>query len=163
MVLLVGAGLFVRTLRNYRATELGFQSDRLLLLSIDLGTRGYSPAKGLLFYQQLLDRAAAIPGVESASLAQKIPVGANNQSHIQLEGHEAPSGKVGVEVDSNVVGPGYFATMRIPLLQGREFSSQDRVGAPGAAIINETMARRFWPGENPLGRRLRRAGWVLGP
>ncbi|MGD0309341.1 MAG: ABC transporter permease [Acidobacteriota bacterium] len=163
MVLLVGAGLLVRTLHNYRATELGFQSDRLLLLSVDLGTHGYSPAQGRLFYQRLLSRAAALPGVESTSLAQTIPVGAHNQTHIQLEGREAPSDKAGIEVDSNIVGPNYFATMQIPLRQGREFGSRDDVNAPGVAIINETMARRFWPGEIPLGRRLRLTGMGVGP
>ena len=86
MVLLVGAGLFLKTLRNYRATELGFRSDRLLLLSVDLGTRGYSPAQGRLFYQQLLDRAVAVPGVEFASLAQTIAVGASQSDACPARG-----------------------------------------------------------------------------
>ncbi|MBZ5499836.1 MAG: ABC transporter permease [Acidobacteriia bacterium] len=163
MVLLVGSGLFLKTLRNYQGTELGFQSDRLLLLSVDLGTRGYSPDQGRLFYHQLLDRAASVPGVESASVAQTIPIGAHNSTRIQREGHESHSDKFPLEVDSNIVGPSYFATMQIPFLQGREFTSLDGVGAPGVAIINETMARSFWPGEIALGRRLRLAGMGIGP
>jgi len=163
MVLLVGAALLVRTLRNYRATELGFQGDRLLLLSVDLGPRGYSPAQGRLFYQQLLGRAPALPGVESMSLAQTVPVGAHNQTHIQLEGHEASPDSAGIDVDSNIVAPNYFTAMGIPLRQGRDFSALDDVNAAGVAIINETMARRFWPGEIPLGRRLRLSGMGLGP
>ncbi len=163
MVLLVGSGLFLQTLRNYRGIELGFQSDRLLLLSVDLGTRGYSPDQGRLFYQQLLDRATSVPGVVTASLAQSIPIGAHNSTRIQREGHESQSDKVPLEVDSNIVGPSYFATMRIPFLRGREFTSRDVVGAPGVAIINETMARSLWPGENPLGRRVRLAGMGTGP
>src|SRR5262249_53819365 len=116
---------------------------------------GYSAEQSEAFYAQLLERAAALPGVRSASLANYLPLGTeHNSMRVSAEGRPPESEDSGIVAATYNVAPGYFATMGAKLLQGREFNSGDRKGAPLVAIINETAAARFWPGENPLGRRL---------
>jgi len=159
LVLLIGAGLFVRSLQNANSIDLGFQSSNVLLTSFDLHLSGYNSANGRGFYEQLLDRGKSLPGVRNATLASVVPLGLDDQSRraVLIENRLYAPGEDN-ELYFNVVGPDYFQTLGIPVLQGRDFTKQDREGAPGVVIVNETMARRFWPGENPIGKRLRLGG-----
>src|SRR5262249_30349021 len=149
LILLIGAGLFARTLQNFRAIDLGFQADRLLFLSVDPGLRGYPEARGKLFYRELVERVGNLPGVEAASLAREMPLGMHGRRRILVEGRGQPE-----EVDSNTVAPGYFATVGIPLLEGREFGHRDGPGAAGAAGGKAAPARHFLPGGRALGQRV---------
>ena len=153
-VLLISAGLCVRSLLNARSIDPGFDTRHVLMAELDPGSLGYSEAKGRAFYQQLLERAEALPGVTSASLAGYLPL-----TTVQLMTGAGPEGQLvppeGLPgIDANEVGPRYFQTMGIALLRGREFNEQDRPGSPPVAIINEAAAERFWPGQDPIGRRL---------
>jgi macrolide transport system ATP-binding/permease protein len=160
LVLLVGAGLCIRTLSNAREINFGFDTEQVLTAKIDLGRQNYSQQQAQLFYQQLLDRARALPGVQQASVALNVPLdGSNYQTGIRLEGQ--PAGSTLINVLYNVTSPNYLVTMGIPLLLGRDFSPQDQEQAPRVAIINETMALRFWPNESPIGKRFTMGGRQL--
>jgi macrolide transport system ATP-binding/permease protein len=157
-VLLIGAGLFLRSLQHAQTIDLGFDPRHLLLARTDLDFHGYTAAQGQQFYRRLLDRVKAMPGVSSASLTSILPLSfASREADIAIEGKAPPPDGSGLFVGTNTVGPDYFATMGIPLAQGREFGLQDNESALQVIVINETMARRFWPGENPIGRRVRLA------
>jgi putative ABC transport system permease protein len=158
LVLLICAGLFIRSLQHAQNIDPGFAAERLLTVSLDLEPGGYDEARGMAFYQQLLDRVERVPGVQSASLGEIIPLMISRKSgDVAIEGQEAPDGNY-PEVDNNAVGPRYFETMGIPIIAGREFDRREAPGTTSVVIINETMARRFWPGQSPLGRRLRFVG-----
>jgi len=154
-VVLIGAGLCVRSLQRLQAIDAGFDPAKVLVLSLDLGPSGYDEARGRLFYQQLVERVTALPGVESASLAQLTPLSDDPlQRRTAIEGYEPPPGEQSVSFFYNVVGPRYFETLRTPLISGRDFTPQDRASAPQVVIINETLARRYFPNGNALGKRL---------
>jgi len=154
LVLLICAGLFVRSLQQAQLVDPGFETERVLMVALDLEPLGYDKARGTVFYRQLLDEVERLPGVQSASLAEIVPLTFSRTSFgVAVEGQDAPDGRY-PSIDNNTVGPGYFETLSIPLVAGREFDRQDIEGAPRVVIVNETMARRFWPGESPLGRRL---------
>ncbi len=147
-VLLVGAALFIRTLRNLVAVDAGFERDHLLLMSIDPRESRFQGDRVTGLLHELMERAAAVPGVRSSALAW-IPLFGNSAGKtvwVQNYAH-------GEDVSFNIVGPGFFATSGIPLRMGREFSVRDRVGAPLVAIVNEAFARKYFPGQNPLGQR----------
>ncbi|HEU5179793.1 MAG TPA: ABC transporter permease [Candidatus Polarisedimenticolia bacterium] len=154
MVLLVSAGLFLRSLGKASRVDPGFDVGHGLTMSFDLNLQGYSREKSLAFYQLLLQRVQALPGVDSASLASLAPL-SGRMLGMQLipEGAEgeAPGG---LHVFANAVYPGYFRTLRTPVLRGRDFTERDAAGAPGVAIVNEACARRLWPGQEPLGKRI---------
>ncbi len=148
-VLLVAAGLLLSTLRNLQAVELGFRTD-VLAASIDLDLQGYDKNRGWDFYQRLLESVGGLPGVESASLSSDLPLGpAGSSMELYVEGGDS---KPQPSVAQNIVAPGYFHTLGIPLLEGRDFSPQDRRGAAGAVIVNQALQERFWPGESALGK-----------
>jgi putative ABC transport system permease protein len=153
-VLLIGAALCVRSLLNAQSIDPGFDAQHEMMAVLDPGSLGYSEAKGRAFYNELLDRVRALPGVSSVSLAGYLPLtteetvqGTEPEDHPAQPGH-APG------IDNTEVGPDYFRTMGISLVRGREFNAQDRAGAPGVAIINDALAKRFWPGQDPIGRRV---------
>ncbi len=147
LVLLVTAGLFLRSLRNASSIEVGFMPDNVQTVTLDLRTQGYDEPKGREFYRQLTERVAALPGVQAASLARMIPLNGNNMmTGVNINGHEPPPGQRALMVGLNIVDGHYFETVNMPLVRGRTFNETDRQGAPQAAIINETMARRFYPG-----------------
>jgi predicted permease len=153
-VLLIGAGLCVRSLLNARSIDPGFDTQHDMMAVLDPGSLGYSETKGRAFYTGLLDRVRALPGVASASLAGYLPLTTQETTQAtEPEDHPAPPGQA-PGIDSTDVGPDYFWTMGMALVRGREFSAQDRPGAPGVAIINEALAKRFWPGQDPIGRRV---------
>jgi predicted permease len=157
LMLLVAAGLFVRSLRQAERMPLGFDSRRALVGTVDLGLNGYDEAGGRVFYRALLARAAALPGVIRASLATPVPLEFySSEETVFVDGELDSSGRPrGGPVLSSVVSPGYFETMRTRLLDGRDFSDADEAGTTPVAVVNETMAKRLWPGTSALGRPLR--------
>jgi predicted permease len=156
LVLLVCAGLFIRTLWQERKVNLGFDPERALLVSMDLFPNGYDEKRSVEFYRQLVARVAALPGVERVSLSNRVPPAlfSGSSSSFEIEGY-APRADELINIEFEVIAPGYFQTMRIPLAEGREFSEADQAQSSPVVIINETMARRYWAGQSPLGRRLR--------
>jgi len=159
LVVLVAAGLFLRSLRNAQAINPGFDAPQVLAMSLATGAQGYDETKSRLFYQQLIKRVQGLPGVKAASVAQSAPLSFLYSpffaSPTIVEGHEPPAGTNPPIIGNNTVGPDYFQVLGIPLLRGRDFSAEMREGTPDVAIINETMARRFFANEEPLGRHLR--------
>jgi predicted permease len=166
LVFLICAGLFMRSLRQANNVDPGFETGRVLTVPLDLSSAGYDEARGRLFYRQILDEVERTPGAQAAALAEGVPLkdGWGRYTVVAVEGHDSPGGdRPGMRF--NTVGPRYFETMGIPVLAGREFNPKDGEGAPFVAVVNETMARRFWPGQSPLGRRLRfiQENDALGP
>jgi putative ABC transport system permease protein len=159
VILLIGAGLFLRSLRKARGIEPGFEPENALAIDIDLQSRAYSREQAERFYGEAIRRIAALPGVLSATVADLAPLDlATQTTGVVIEGQEPGPGRGSLLVSFNRIGSSYFETLRIPLLGGRDFTERDDAGRPGVVIINETMARRFWPGEDPVGRRFRLAG-----
>jgi putative ABC transport system permease protein len=150
-VLLVGAGLFARSLNNLNRLDLGLRADHMIAFSVAPELNGYSPQRTIAFFDDLRQGVAALPGVRSVSAAE-IPIltDSNAGSNMTIEGYQAQEGE-DMEVRHNRIGPDYFATMGIPLFSGREFTSADTASSPKVAIINETMARRFFANRNPIG------------
>jgi putative ABC transport system permease protein len=154
VMLLIVAGLFVRSLGQARRLDLGFDPDRLLNVVVDPKQIGYSQSRTVEFYSELEDRIRMIHGVESTTLAFSVPMGVNNDaSPITIEGRPNVPGLQPPMVLFNSIYPNYFRIMRIPLLRGRVFSEFDNETAPQVAIINQTMASQFWPNEDPIGKR----------
>jgi len=146
LVLLVAAGLFLRSLQNASAINIGFRPENVQLVSFDLRTQGYDKTKGQGFYRQLVERVAALPGVEAVSLASMIPLNGNTRMEgINVVGFEPPEGSSTFQIDVNTVDAGYFETVQIPIMRGRGFDDTDREGAPRVCVVNEAMARRFFP------------------
>jgi macrolide transport system ATP-binding/permease protein len=151
LILLVAAGLVIRSLQHVQLMGPGFQAEHAIALTTDLGLQGYSEDRARGFQKQLLDRVNVLPGVESASLISSLPLSLNrNSNSIQIEGQEEKRGAQRPEAMTGEIGPSYFETMGIPLVAGRDFTERDNKDAPRVAIINETFARRFWPGANPV-------------
>jgi predicted permease len=154
LLLLICAGLFLRSLRNASAIDPGFDADNLLALSMDLKLQGYDETKGRNFTDQLLERVRSLPGVISASVTDQLPLGFDGARRgVTIEGYMAQPGE-STEINSSFVAPGYFETLRIPLSQGRTLQPQDGANAPGVALVNEAFARRYWPGQSPVGKRI---------
>ncbi|MGH7580326.1 MAG: ABC transporter permease, partial [Gemmatimonadales bacterium] len=153
LVILAAAGLFLASLRNATRIDPGFRAAGLGLMRLELGIQGYDSVRGRAFYAELERRVGALPGVNAVSLAEIVPLGLSRQRRgIEVEGYAPREGEE-MEFGANTVGAGYFETMGIPLVRGRGIEPSDREGAPAVAVVNESFARRFWPGENPIGRR----------
>jgi macrolide transport system ATP-binding/permease protein len=155
LLLLIVAGLFIRSLQRAQHVDLGYDINNVLTVRADadfLDTR--ETARQVSFYTRMLERVRALPGVESASLADMVPSGGGlRRSTIAVENYTPRLGE-SMDVLFGVVAPDYFKTMGMTVAGGREFNEQDREGVPRTAIINETMARRYWPGQNALGKRI---------
>lgn len=151
LLLLIGAGLFVRTLGNLENQNLGFNQNHLLLFGVDPTQDGYRGERLMEFYGQLLTRLQALPGVKSAT-ASEITLLSGTQNHwgISIQGYE-PLPEKDRGVDWNFVGPSFFETMGIPLLVGRGVDWRDTARSPKVAVVNESLARRFLGGRNPVG------------
>jgi predicted permease len=155
LVLLVGAGLFVRTLRNFARVNPGFDRDHILTVWLDTNIRHYSHDQLLSFYQRVIDRTQALPGVRSASLAVcALASHCRNASDIQLPG----TSHVVETPQTNAVSVGYFQNVGIPLLSGRAFVPADDEKAPHVAIVNETLANKIFAGRDSIGQRFGFAG-----
>ena len=159
IVVLIGAGLFLRSLNHARAIDPGFDAEHVLTLSFNTAAQKYDATKAEQFYQQLTNRVQALPGVQSVSVAQSAPLSyfysPAISSPVFVEGHEPPQGEDPPFVGNNAIGPNFFRTLGVPLLSGREFTDRDREGAPRVAIVNETLVRDLFPNTNPIGQRLR--------
>jgi putative ABC transport system permease protein len=153
-VLIVGAGLLMQSLRQIQRAPAGFSTEDVLLSGVDLLSAGYKPDRAMAFQDQLLERVKALPGVESATFARVIPFGLRDFSSapIAVEGYQ-PGPDERPTADYNQVGPDYLAIMGIAMLRGREFSRDDDARRPLVAIVDETMAARYWPGKDPVGGR----------
>jgi predicted permease len=151
MVLLIGAGLLVKTLWVLYNTSPGFDPHQVLTMVLPRPGRGDFP-----FMQRVLERTRALPGVQSAGITSNIPLSGSNEStwSVQIEGQPPLPIAKQPDVATDVISPGYFSTLHIPLLRGRDFTEADTAGHPCVIIINEAMARRFWPNEDAVGKRL---------
>ncbi|HSB12051.1 MAG TPA: ABC transporter permease [Blastocatellia bacterium] len=155
LVLLVGAGLLIRSFIRLQQFELGFNPDKLLTMRIQLPGSKYNDRKQVAsFFQQLLERIEATPGVQSAGCISSIFLSDTpNSTNFSIEGRPVPVGAESIEVPLDAVSSNYFRVMGIPLLRGREFDDRDAIGTPRVAIINDTFAQRFFSGEDPIGKR----------
>lgn len=152
--LLIVAGLFIRSLNHAEHMYLGFDPDHVLAVMMDTQQIGYDEAQTKSFCRRLKDRVRTMPGAQSASFSLTVPFGMPSPaSPIYIEGHPLAPDLNPPEVSFNSIDPAYFDTLRIPLLEGRTFRDSDNDTARPVAIVNQTMAQRFWPGEDPLGKR----------
>ena len=153
----------MRSLSFAQRSNLGFDPRNVLNLTLDPNGIGYDKTKGIQFYKELIERIDNLPGVESSSAAFTVPFGYFNDSDLlEVPGYEVPQGTTVPSAGFNAVSPGYFRTLRIPLLEGRDFTNADQEDTQWVAIINETMAKRFWPNGDALGHEFRIAV-VTGP
>ena len=161
-VLLVGAGLLLQSLQKIRNTSPGFSTRGVLDTAVNLVSAGYDAPRAQSFQDELLDRAKALPGVESAVFARMTPLsyGSYSSTAIAVDGYQPPPEEQPT-VEYNEVGPDYFVTMGIPLVTGREFTRADDEKAARVAVVNESMAAHYWRGRNPIGERLQVKGrWM---
>jgi putative ABC transport system permease protein len=158
LTLLIGAGLMIRSLQRLQAVDPGFNADRLLTMRVSLPSQRYPQDRIITFSQQLRERLQSLPGAQSVALASDLPLsGVVSGGPIELEGQQPPpDGEI--RMYRHRVTPGFFSTLGIPLVKGRDFTADDHAQAPGVVIISEAMARRHWPNEDPIGKRLREAG-----
>jgi predicted permease len=152
--LLVTAGLFLRTFRNTSETDPGFDRSHVLLSTVELQSAGYSEADAKLFQRKLLSRLQVIPGVTSVALSDWVPLSFTRGSADAFPEGYVPQPHESMEVRRASVSAGYFETMKIPLLNGRDFTPDDSQDTPRVAIVNQTMANHFWPGQYPVGKRV---------
>jgi putative ABC transport system permease protein len=157
LMLLIIAGLFARSLRvTQQMHDLGFEPNNLVNFYMDPNEIGYSEQQGRDFYKTLLERVRVLPGVESASIANSIPMGYfNNQDTLTIDGYELPPGQPAPTVVYNVVSTDYFQTLRIPMLRGRVFTNADDEKAQYVAIVNDAMVKKYWPNVDPIGHHFK--------
>ena len=162
VLLLVVAGLFVRALRSAQGMDTGFDGSHVLTASIDLEARGYTPDRGREFLRTLKARLDETPGVVSFNAVDMLPLALSNRAGYLLRDGDVVSPDTRRPptpiVYMNGIGPGHFQTLQIGLTAGRDFTERDTQGAPPVAIVNETLARRFWPGQSAIGQRVRPVG-----
>jgi putative ABC transport system permease protein len=163
-VLLIVAGLFLRSLRAVQAIDPGYAVNEIVTAPLSVNLLRYTRPQGQAFYQRAIDRMEALPGVKSASVARiALLTGGGRTTNVAVEGRPDPGRNqsegggfgtsAGVSARANVIGPGFFRTLGIPLVRGRDFTAQDSADRPLVAIVSETMVRLFFPGEDPLGKR----------
>ncbi|HKW55991.1 MAG TPA: ABC transporter permease [Candidatus Acidoferrum sp.] len=154
-ILLVGATLCVRSLRNASSIDPGFNTQHVIAATLDPGSLGYSEAQVRSFYDQLSEHVRALPGVTAASFTDHLPLGTNReQGSLTDVAHSEVSKSDALSADILRVAPDYFQTMGISLLRGRDFTSPENVQSSGVAIINEALSKRFWKNQDPIGRRM---------
>ena len=151
VVALVGAGLFVRSLRNAMQFDPGFDATHLGIVVFNVADQGYSQAQGRDFQRRVLERARATPGVAAATLSNDWPFHVSRSRTMSIEGRD----NAGQIILSELVGPGFFEGVGIPLLRGRDFSEQDDQTSPRVAIVNQDAAKIYWPGEDAVGKRVK--------
>ncbi|HLK20382.1 MAG TPA: ABC transporter permease [Bryobacteraceae bacterium] len=156
-VLLLVAALLINSLEITRRTDLGFDPHNIANFSMDPHHVGYNETQGRQFYQELLRRVRGLPEVESAGIAISGPLSPIIlPMQVQPEGYEFPKGQSAPTVFYDIVSPGFFQTLRIPLVRGRQFRSSDNQNAPLVAMVNQALADRYWPGQNPIGKKILR-------
>jgi predicted permease len=163
LLLLIVAGLFVRSLRVLSSSDVGFDRQHVLGARLDVRGLGYSHDERQVLYRRIIERVQALPGVQSVSLSQNGPVMSSSQiSGFAIEGYTPRSGER-LSTNEEFITEDYFATVGLKVLQGRAFTPADRVKGSKATLVNETMAKRFLPGENPIGKRWSYGGNPAGP
>lgn len=156
LVLLIGSGLLIRSFAKLLETDPGFRPDHVLTLKIPIPSERYTQApKVRQFYEQLLDRTGNIPGVKEAGLTSDLPLNGCGTIAIQIEGRTNAGGETPQAICQTWQVGNYFQTLGIPLLKGRSFTLEDRIDAQPVAIVSETAGRQFWPGQDPIGKRIR--------
>jgi predicted permease len=150
LVLLIGAGLLVRTLQRAQSSDVGFDSKNLIVLSMDVSALGYDEARVTTLREQLAERLKAVPQIKEISSAQIMPFGGRRDDAIDIEGEGS-----GISVNANLVSPTYFQTLGIHLQRGREFTDEDVRSGQSPAVITQAMANRFWSDADPIGKHFR--------
>jgi predicted permease len=154
MLLLVSAGLFIRTFEKERGFDVGFNPDHVLLTSYELFPQGYNEAKGQEFNRKLLAKLEALPGVQAVTLSNWIPLGFYYRSDpIQLEGYTAQPHE-SMEVPNVSVGPNYLRTLQIPLVEGRDFTWGDKENTQSVVVVSQALAERYWPHQEAIGKKI---------
>jgi len=153
LVALVGAGLFIRSMRDAQKMDPGFESKNLFMLAFDLGALHYDEGHGQQFLRAAVERANATPGVKAAAIASNFPLGGGFARTVFPEGEDESTGYRGTLTQLDDITTGYFDALRIPLLRGRLFTDADRKETASVAIINEAMAKKFWPDKDAIGKR----------
>ncbi len=156
LMLLIGAGLLVRSLWMLHNVNPGFDANRVLTMEVSIPQSKFSsPEQQVNFFQRVLDRVRALPGIQSAGVIDDLPLN-DEGSHqpVQVEGRAVVPMADQPEVDVRLISPGYLSTMHIPLLSGRDLNDSDVAGRPGAVLISQSMAKEFWPNQNPIGKHI---------
>ena len=157
LLLLVTAGLFLRSLQEAARVDVGFNASAVDTVQIDTRIAGYSTdAEGLRVVDQLMDRFRLVPGVTAVGASRMVPLmgGGLGLGGLRAAGYTGPDGTDQIDADWDVISPDYFDAIQMPIVQGRRFNAGDRQGAPFVAIVNQSLAERVWPGQNPIGRTL---------
>jgi len=153
LLLLICAGLFIRSVRSAQQIYPGFNSHNVWIASYDLFTAGYSEANGAEFDRQLIAKLQALPGIQSVSLTNRMPLGfSGGSTSVKPEGYVSQPNEV-METQAAIITPNYFQTMQIPILKGRDFTPQDTKSSQRAAIVSEAFAERYWPHQEALGKQ----------
>src|SRR5262245_5216607 len=157
LLALIGAGLLMRSLQEAQRLNPGFRTEGLVVMSVNVGAQGYSSQRGVQFFRDAVERVRQLPGVQSASWGEAAPQFSGQAVLRRLfpEGRELPQELRSLFVPFDGIWPGYLTTLGIPILKGRDFTEADREGTDLVAIVNETTARMFWPGEDPVGKRFK--------
>jgi predicted permease len=160
LLLLIGAGLLIRSFVRVQQVEPGFAAQNVLSLRLSVvGTSYAEQSRRLIYYQQLWERVRHLPGVESVGGASSVPLSSIiGWTSITIEGYDPASGQSMIQADSRIASVGYFETMKIPLIAGRFFNDQDTKDSMSVAIIDENMARSYWPNADPVGKRFKQGG-----
>lgn len=154
LVSLVGAGMMIRTFMQMQNGKLGFNTDNVMTMRIATTGNQYTESfRSATFFQQLIERLKAIPGTQAVGVTNLLPLSGDFGNSFKIEGGQRPPGEVR-EAEYRAISPDYFRAMGIPLQKGRVFTERDTKDAPGVAIVNEVFARRYFPNEDPLGKRL---------
>jgi len=153
LIALVGAGLFIRSMRDAQKMDPGFEPKNLFMMAFDLGALHYDEGRGQQFYRSAVERANATPGVKATAIASNFPLGGGFARTVFPEGEDEASGYRGTLTQLDDISPGYFDALRIALIRGRLFSDADRKDTARVAVINEAMAKQFWPNQDAIGKR----------
>jgi predicted permease len=154
LLLLICAGLFIRSFRSAQEINPGFNPRHVLIASYDLFTAGYSESTGAEFDRQLLAKLQTVPGVQSVALSDRVPLGfGGGSTSVKPEGYVSPKNE-SMETQVAIISPNYFQTMQIPLVEGRDFTPQDNKGAQRVVIVSQAFANRYWPKQEALGKQL---------
>jgi predicted permease len=153
LVALTGAGLFLRSQQNAQKIDLGFESEKLFMMAVDLGALHYTEGQAQQFYRSVVERASSAPGVQSATIAANFPMGGGFARTVFPEGQDEASGYRGTLTTIDSVTPNYFDTLRIPILEGHGFTDNDRKETRQVAVVSDAMAKHFWPNESAVGKR----------
>ena len=156
LMLLIGAGLLIRSLWMLRGVNPGFDPDHVITMFLSIpSTKFNTPQRQISFYDRVLQRVRALPGVQSAGVIDALPLtGGGSHQPVQIEGRPVQAMADQPEVDVRLISPGYRSAMHIPLLRGRDLNDSDVAGRPGVVLVSQSMARQFWPNEDPIGKRL---------